>query len=157
MGGTRVVVRDLAKAQEHNGKTGRISGWDASKSRYEVELENDSSLSLRPGNLTQICDVRIVGLESQPALNGTTATILNYMEAQTRYMVKLKQRMTSGQDVIGLSPSNVILSKGTRVVVHGLGKEEFNGQMAQILEIDEDAQRYTVTCQNGKSIKIKYD
>merc|ERR1712176_319151 len=76
--GTRVVVRDLAKAQEHNGKTGRISGWDASKSRYEVELENETSLSLRPGNLTQQCDVSVVNIASDPTINGTTGSILGY-------------------------------------------------------------------------------
>merc|ERR1712087_109901 len=155
--GTRVVVRDLAKAQEHNGKTGRISGWDASKSRYEVELENDTSLSLRPANLTQQCDVRVANIASDPTINGTTGSILGYIEAQGRYTVRLKQKMASGKDVIGLQPSNVILKKSTRIVVQGLKSEELNGQMAQIVEIDEEAQRYTVACQNGKQIKIKYE
>merc|ERR1712039_870440 len=155
--GTRAVVRDLNKAQEHNGKQGRVSGWDASKSRYEVDLEGETNLSLRPGNLTQLCDVTVVGIESQPALNGTAASILNYQEAKGSYIVKLKQKMDSGKDVIGLQPSKIILKKGTRVTVQGLGKEELNGQMGQITEIDEDAQRYTVACQNGKAIKIKYE
>merc|ERR1712039_503347 len=155
--GTRVVVRDLAKAQEHNGRQGRISGWDASKSRYEVELENDPSLSLRPANLTQQCEVRVANIASDPTINGTTGSILGYIEAQGRYTVRLKQKMASGKDVIGLQPSNVILKKSTRIVVQGLKSEELNGQMAQIVEIDEEAQRYTVACQNGKQIKIKYE
>lgn len=155
--GTRVVVRDLAKAQEHNNKTGRISGWDASKSRYEVELEGETSLSLRPANLTQQCEVKVVGIASSPELNGSAASILGFQEAQGRYTVRLKQKMTNGKDVIGLQASNVILKKSTRVVVQGLGKEDLNGQMAQIVEIDEEAQRYTVACQNGKQIKIKYE
>lgn len=155
--GTRVVVRDLAKAQEHNGKTGRIAGWDAANSRYEVELENEATLSLRPANLTQQCDVKIVGIESQPEMNGQTGSIFNYQEAQGRYMVRLKQKMSNGRDVIGLQLANVILPNGTRVVTQGLTKEEFNGQMAQIVHIDQEALRYTVQCQNGKQIKIKFD
>ena len=38
--------------------------------------------------------------------------------------------MENGKDVLGLQPSNVILPKGTRVVVANLGEEEFNGQRA---------------------------
>ena len=41
-----------------------------------------------------------------------------------------EEKMENGKDVLGLQPSNVILPKGTRVVVANLGKEEFNGQRA---------------------------
>ena len=39
----------------------------------------------------------------------------------------------------------------------GLSNEQFNDQMAKIVEFDETALRYTVACQSGKSIKIKLD
>merc|ERR1719487_235367 len=45
---TTVTLRGLKKVQEHNGKTGKITGWDAEKGRYEVTLERDETLSLRP-------------------------------------------------------------------------------------------------------------
>jgi len=154
---TTIVVRDLTKAQEHNGKLGRISGWDSCKGRYEVELDAGTSLSLRPLNLTQHCRVQIVGIESQPELNGQFGTILNYQTQQERYMVRLKIRMENGKEIVGLQPGNVILQQGTRVVIQGLTSEQFNGQMAQIVDIDQDAARYTVQCQNGKTIKIKFD
>lgn len=155
--GTAVVVRDLAKAQEHNGKQGKITGWDQGKSRYEVELEGETTLSLRPQNLTQQCRIKVVGIESQPELNGQPGQILNYNEGQGRYMVRLDVKMANGRDVVGLQPSNVILDNSTRVIIQGLSKDEFNGLMAQIVDTDLAATRYTVQCQNGKSIKIKFD
>mmetsp|Transcript_60776 Transcript_60776/g.195822 ORF Transcript_60776/g.195822 Transcript_60776/m.195822 type:complete len:352 (-) Transcript_60776:110-1165(-) len=153
--GTSVVVRDLAKAQEHNGKTGQIAGWDGAKGRYEVELEGEGTLSLKPSNLTQRCRVQVTGIESQPELNGQTGDIFNFSDG--RYMVKLKAKMPSGRDTVGLQPANVILSEGVRVITQGLSNEQFNGQMAQIVGIDLAAQRYTVQCQSGKQIKIKFD
>jgi len=155
--GTAVVVRDLAKAQEYNGKTGKITGWDQAKSRYEVELEGETTLSLRPQNLTQQCRIKVIGIESQPELNGQSGQILNYNEQQGRYLVRLDKKLANGKDMIGLQAGNVILASQTRVVIQGLSKEEFNGLMAQIVDTDLEASRYTVQCQNGKSIKIKYD
>lgn len=154
--GTVVVVRDLTKAQEHNGKQGKIAGWDASKSRYEVELENGAAtLSLRPANLTQLCRVTIVGIESQPEINGQDADIIGWSGG--RYLVRLRAKMANGRDTIGLQPGNVILTKDTRVVTCGLSNEQFNDQMANIKDIDREALRYTVECQSGKQIKIKLD
>lgn len=155
---TEVVVRDL-KAQEHNGKRGRISGWDGAKGRYEVEIigEDNQTLSLKPANLTQACSVQLTGIESQPELNGQTAKIVNYIESQGRYMIQLPKKMDSGRDVVGLKPENVILRTGTRVVTQGLSKAEYNGLMGQIKDFDTSTLRYTVECQNNAAIKIKLD
>eukprot|EP00442_Polarella_glacialis_P048305 CAMPEP_0115106430 /NCGR_PEP_ID=MMETSP0227-20121206/36653_1 /TAXON_ID=89957 /ORGANISM="Polarella glacialis, Strain CCMP 1383" /LENGTH=363 /DNA_ID=CAMNT_0002504031 /DNA_START=123 /DNA_END=1214 /DNA_ORIENTATION=- len=158
--GVVVVVRDLKGSAEHNGKTGKIAGWDQEKGRYQVEVSDggeETTLSLKPANLTQQATVHVVGIESQAELNGQSGQILGYNEQTGRYTIRLKQKMASGRDALGLTASNVILPKGTRVVTQGLTREELNGQMAQIMEIDQDAARYTVTCQNGKTIKIKYD
>jgi len=153
--GTAVVVRDLAKAQEHNDKIGKITGWDQTKGRYEVEVEGETTLSLRPSNLTQQVSVTLTGIESQPDLNGQAANIFNFQGG--RYMVRLKTRLANGRDVVGLQPGNVILPSGTRVVVQGLSNEQFNGLMGQITEVDREALKYTVNCQNGKHIKIKLE
>mmetsp|Transcript_73267 Transcript_73267/g.212207 ORF Transcript_73267/g.212207 Transcript_73267/m.212207 type:complete len:350 (+) Transcript_73267:135-1184(+) len=155
--GTQVIVRDLAKAQEHNGKLGTIQSFDQGKGRYEVELSDSSTVSLRPVNLTQLCDVKVVGIESQPELNGASGQILSYSESSGRYTVKLRQKLASGRDCVGLEPSKVVLSSGTRVVVQGLSNQQFNGLMGIIVDTDNEAMRHTVQCQNGKQIKIKFD
>jgi len=148
-------VRDLAKAQDHNGKVGKIIGWDAGKKRYEVELDGETTLSLKPSNLTQQVRVQLIGIESSPELNGCSADVFNYSGG--RYMVRLQSKMANGRDVVGINPCNVILPSGTRVVTKGLSKEEFNDQMARIVAIDREALRYTVELENSKQIKIKYD
>mmetsp|Transcript_110147 Transcript_110147/g.355525 ORF Transcript_110147/g.355525 Transcript_110147/m.355525 type:complete len:328 (-) Transcript_110147:63-1046(-) len=156
--GTGVAIRGLTKAQEHNGKSGKVTGWDEHRGRYAVEVDGSNvTLSLRPSNLTQSCTVEIVGIESQPELNGTRAETLGYNDQASRYTVRLRTRAPNGRDVIALQPGNVVLQSGTRVVVQGLSSVEFNGQMAQIVEVDRPSFRYTVSCQNGRQIKIKFE
>merc|ERR1712014_535666 len=90
MGGTRVVIRGLNSAPEHNGKTGTINGFDAARIRYEVVVEGSREvLSLRPQNLTQQCSIEVIGLLSKPELNGKTGDVINYDEDTGRVMVKL--------------------------------------------------------------------
>mmetsp|Transcript_68598 Transcript_68598/g.127946 ORF Transcript_68598/g.127946 Transcript_68598/m.127946 type:complete len:362 (-) Transcript_68598:111-1196(-) len=156
--GTSVLIRGLKGKQEHNGKQGRIAGWDQEKGRYTVDIEGEENIALRPSNLTQRVSVEVTGIESQPGLNGQTGEIIGYTEENGRYTVKLKVKMDNGRDVLGLSPSNIILPVGTRCIVQGLNsKPELNEQMAKITEFDKSALRYTVQCQNGSTIKIKLE
>merc|ERR1719253_493038 len=155
---TGVTIRGLKKAAQHNEKSGKIIGWDEQKGRYEISLEGgDETLSLKPANLTQRCSCELQGIESQPALNGQHGEVIQFNEDSGRYTVKLRIKMENGRDVIGLTPANIILKTGTRVVTTGLSNEQFNGQMAQIVDVDRSALRYTVQCQNGKQIKIKLE
>merc|ERR1712039_129646 len=101
MGGTTVVVRNLTWAEEHNGRTGKIADWSTDTSRYSVELEGHTRLSLRPENLTQKCRIKIVGIHSQRELNGKTGQIIAYEEQRGRYTVHLDERMSCGRDVVG--------------------------------------------------------
>ena len=49
----------LRALQEHNGKRGHVSGFDAQRSRYEVRLEDEPQvIHVRPENLTQQCSVK---------------------------------------------------------------------------------------------------
>mmetsp|Transcript_101066 Transcript_101066/g.286383 ORF Transcript_101066/g.286383 Transcript_101066/m.286383 type:complete len:343 (+) Transcript_101066:78-1106(+) len=155
---TTVIVRGLTKAQEHNAKSGKITGWDEQRGRYEVELDNGkTTLSLRPSNLTQSCTVEVVGIESKPEMNGKLGETIGFDDQGSRYTVRLDAQLPRGNNVVGLQAANIVLQAGTRVVLHGLSSVEFNGQMAQIAEVDRDAHRYTVRCQNGRQIKIKYE
>jgi curved DNA-binding protein CbpA len=157
--GTPVVVHSLTKSIHYNGNTGHISDWDASKGRYEVTLrlgdENmwvgDNRLWLRPQNITQLCSIEVVGLVNKPELNGTKGRITGYDALKHRYTILANDGAT-----LSLQPSNCIASSGTCVVVNGLCKSECNGQQARILSNDLAACRYTVECENGKQIKIKY-
>jgi len=160
--GTAVVIQGLVKSPEHNGKTGHIGDWDAIKKRYEVRLgsgdenlwtadHSEDKLWLRPQNITQLCRVEVTGVASKPELNGRTGEIFNYDSSKHRYMV-----LVDGA-ALSLQPANCILSCGCCILVEGLSKSECNGLRARITSIDRAAGRYTVECDNGKQIKIKYE
>jgi len=152
--GTAVVIRGLSSAQMHNGKTGRVKTFDAPRCRYLVAVENDSSvLALKPQSLTQQCSIEVTGLESKPELNGKIGDIFNYDAENGRYMVLLQQPPTA----IALQRANCLLKAGTRVTLDGLSNDKFNSQMAQIVAVHRSDGRYTVHCQNGEQIKVKYD
>jgi len=155
--GTSVTIRGLSTATEHNGKIGRVGGFDQAKSRYEVSLGEESSLSLKPGNLTQQCRVVLRGIESKPALNGQQGVILGYDDEAHRYRVMRDGSVANGKDVLGLEPGKVLLKNGTCVTLQNLSQHTLNGLLAQIIEVDTDALKYTVRCQTGKTIKIALD
>merc|ERR1712226_1086379 len=153
LSGTTVVLHNLAKQPEHNGKTGRVLSFDASKGRYDVQLvEGSAVLALRAQNLTQQCNLEVAGLESKPELNGSTGDIFNYDDDTGRYMVLMQNPPVA----LGLHRKNCVFKEGTRVVLAELSAEKFNGQMAHIVSVDRPAGRYTVRCQNGSEIKVKY-
>eukprot|EP00746_Dinoflagellata_sp_MGD_P160882 gnl/MRDRNA2_/MRDRNA2_87827_c0_seq1.p1 gnl/MRDRNA2_/MRDRNA2_87827_c0~~gnl/MRDRNA2_/MRDRNA2_87827_c0_seq1.p1 ORF type:complete len:354 (+),score=69.24 gnl/MRDRNA2_/MRDRNA2_87827_c0_seq1:96-1157(+) len=147
-----VKIHGLTGAPEHNGKSGIVASWDASRSRYEVMVEG-KSLSVKPQNLTQICEAEIHGLGNRQDLNGQAGEILGYDEQSDRYVVKLRTHGVA----MKLRPANCILEQGTCVKLQGLSTPQFNGQLARITSIDRAAERYVVQCQEGKQIKIKYD
>lgn len=151
--GTAVVIRGLTKIPSHNGKSGRITNFDEPRARYEVAIEGGAKLALKPQNLTQQCTVELVGLENKPELNGKIGDIVNFDEDTGRYLVLLHQPALA----ISLERQNCLLKTGTRVVVKGLSQQKFNEQMTQVVNVDRAAARYTVQCQSGEKIAVKYE
>eukprot|EP00929_Paragymnodinium_shiwhaense_P013151 TRINITY_DN121017_c0_g1_i1.p1 TRINITY_DN121017_c0_g1~~TRINITY_DN121017_c0_g1_i1.p1 ORF type:complete len:380 (+),score=59.32 TRINITY_DN121017_c0_g1_i1:98-1237(+) len=155
--GAQVVIRGLEISQEHNGKTAKVLSWDASRSRYEVCLEDaadrEQKLSLRPKNLTQRCPVEVVGLEAKPEINGCRGEILAFDEDRGHYVVA----MDGKQIRLGIRPANCMLDHGRRVTLQGLSDHSLNGQMAKILEVDRLTAKYTVECEGGRTIRVKFE
>mmetsp|Transcript_5429 Transcript_5429/g.14672 ORF Transcript_5429/g.14672 Transcript_5429/m.14672 type:complete len:365 (-) Transcript_5429:318-1412(-) len=153
--GTSVTIRGLAQAKEHNGKMGKVLRFDEQKGRYDVELAKESGtvLSLRPQSLTQQTSVEVVGLENKAELNGRTGDVFKYDEDAGRYTVLLQSPAVA----VSLQRANCMLQQGTPVTLTGLSKLQFNGQMAQIVDVDRSAARYVVRCQSGSEIKVKYE
>lgn len=123
------------------------------RGRYDIQVEGGITLSLRPQNLTQLCSVEVDGLEHKPELNGRTGQIVGYDEQRGRYMVVMDGSAMS----VALQPGNCILKPGTQVVLQGLSNQVFNGQMGVIVKVDRSAGRFTVQCETGKQINVKYD
>eukprot|EP00425_Heterocapsa_triquetra_P022488 CAMPEP_0195154266 /NCGR_PEP_ID=MMETSP0448-20130528/183565_1 /TAXON_ID=66468 /ORGANISM="Heterocapsa triquestra, Strain CCMP 448" /LENGTH=519 /DNA_ID=CAMNT_0040193039 /DNA_START=93 /DNA_END=1653 /DNA_ORIENTATION=+ len=155
----RYVVRCQSgseiKVKENNGKIARVLRFDEQRGRYDVQLETEAAtvLAVRPQSLTQQTSVEVVGLENKPELNGNTGDIYNYDESAGRYLVLLQNPPTA----VSLQRGSCLLRPGTPVVLTGLGKQQFNGQMAQIVSVDRPAARYVVRCQSGSEIKVKFE
>lgn len=150
--GTHVVIRGLQSAPQHNGKTGRILRYDGSKGRYDVAL-GDITLSLKPQSLTQRCKVRIVNYEAKPELNGKYGEIVNYDSSTQQYMLLMQDSPVA----VSMDRSYCMLELGTSVIVSGLSQERFNSQLAEIVEVHPEAARYSILCQTGETIKVKFD
>lgn len=148
---TAVVIHGLNKSPEFNGKTGEVAVWDGGRGRYEVQVGSER-LSLKPDNITQVCRVEVCGLEGRPELNGRTGQVRGYDDGRDRYEVLLDGAAAE----MALRPGNCVLQPGTRVAVKGLSAVQLNGQRGWIQGIDREAARYTVECQDGRQIKIKY-
>jgi len=147
--GTAVVIRGLKSSPQHNGKTGQIKGFDASRNRYQVSMEG-AILELKPVNLTQQCSIEVVGLETKPELNGKVGDVFNYDAEKGRYMILLDNPASA----LSLHRSNCLLKIGTRIVLDGLSNENYNSKMGRIVEIHRQDCRYTVQSQDGDRIKV---
>jgi len=150
--GQKVVIHGLKTAQ-HNGKLGSIAGFDESKQRYVVQMQDGETMALKVSNLQQMVDgVRIHGLASKPEWNGKTGTIIMFNPENDRYQVKLSD------GVAALKPSNVVLPNGTRVKISGLNSQpQYNGKWGQIESFDSDSGRYNVKTAGEKILALKSD
>merc|ERR1712110_303462 len=151
--GTAVVIRGLESKPEFNGKSVKVRDWNEARNRYEVRLQDGSALSLRRGNLTQQCCIKVVSFAEKPELNGKKGEVIEYSEEKGCYTVLLHDPVL----VIDLPPGSCLLAPGTCVVLHGLSDETLNGQMSQVLRVDHDAARYVVQSQEGRQVRVKFE
>lgn len=153
--GTQVVIRNLVRAPEHNGKVGNIVAFDDENMRYKVVVEESTTFSLRRQNFTQIVRVQVEGLEGKRELNGLFGEVRLLDEKQCRYKIQF-----DGLDPpasYSLKLSNCILPPDTRVTLRGLTSQQYNGQLARIVSVAQKDARYVVECLCGKQMKVKYD
>lgn len=149
---TNVVIHSLTTASEHNGKSGTVVRWDPQRCRYQVQLQSGETISLRSQNLTQRCQVEVIGIQNKPELNGKMAEVFGYDDEKHRYTVVVENIM-----VMGLQVGNCLLKQGTRVILQNLSDQSLNGMMAQIVAVDRAEAKYTVQCQSGRQVRVKID
>lgn len=146
-------MRGLVDAAAHNGKEAEVCAWDEQRGRYEVRLCDGGFLSLRPGNITQVCFAEVANFRRAPGLNGEKAEIRDYDASKDQYLVSVNESPLT----MNMPLANCVLPLGTRVLTRGLSEEQLNNQMAQITNIDRNDERYTVCCQDGRQLRIKFD
>jgi len=106
---------------------------------------------VRPQNLTEGCDLEVIGLQTKPELNGRCGSIVDFDDQAGRYVVFVQNHPT----VVKLQPANCLLKAGANVVLCGLEVSDYNGQKARIVSAHNEDHRYTVCCQTGKEIRVK--
>lgn len=149
---TRVLVRGLAGAAQHNGKGGEITSFDDSSRRYTVELEDGDVVSIKGENLLQPCVGEVTGMVSKPELNGRSGRVREYDEAKGRYHVEVQ-----GQ-VVSLKPDNLILPKDTRARVVGLVSQlQWNGKVGKVLDFDRERGRCAVQMSEEHQLMVKLE
>eukprot|EP00930_Biecheleria_cincta_P042705 TRINITY_DN29391_c0_g1_i1.p1 TRINITY_DN29391_c0_g1~~TRINITY_DN29391_c0_g1_i1.p1 ORF type:complete len:317 (+),score=61.81 TRINITY_DN29391_c0_g1_i1:68-1018(+) len=153
--GMRAVVRKLLKAPEHNGKVGKIVAFDDENMRYKVQVDENTAFSLRRQNFTQVVRVQVEGLEGKRELNGLFGEVHWFDEKQCRYKIQFDELDPPAS--YSLKLSNCILPQDTRVILQGLTSQQYNGQLARIISVDQKGARYVVECFCGKQMKVKYD
>ena len=151
--GTKVFIRGLQGAAQHNGKTGQVEQYDASAGRYLVQVGDGEVLRIRFDNLLQNARCTVVGMQNRPELNGKSATLVGFDEDKGRIHADI-----GGVGRASLQPSNLILPKGARGKVVGLTSDagsRWNEQVGKVVSFDHEAGRYTVEMSPTDQLRVK--
>jgi len=161
--GTRVRLRGLKSAPEHNGSIGVVQSYDASKQRYNVELEKQS-LALRAPNLLQLLKARARQQsssggygEGEGSSSWVDAEIIDFEEEKGELMLQCEGETDTIRAKLDDVEALVLLA-GARVMVHGLQSEsaqQWNEHMGAIVEFDEAAGRYLVQVSATAQLKLR--
>jgi curved DNA-binding protein CbpA len=154
---TRVRVRGLVNAAEHNGKDGKVESFDGV--RYTVRADDGSTrLRLRPENCQQLSDAEIVGIVSTPELNGQHCTITGYDEpAADGSAGRFRVELPDGRPA-SLPVGNIRLPVGCRVWVIGLENPtaaKWNNRWGKVAGWDVASKRYLVAVEDDRLLKIR--
>merc|ERR1712154_34786 len=150
--GTTVSLTGLINKAELNNQRGTIQSYNPQSGRYAVQLQNTGQdMSIKPANLLQHVNVVIHDIKGQPALNGKSGVILDWLPSKERYSIHIK----SLSKVVNLKPANVILVTGTVGKIEGLqSKPGINGKYGTIKKWNQDSKRYDVQLLPSQVIRI---
>jgi len=151
--GTKVFLRGLQGAAQHNGKAGVVESHDASAGRYVVQLSDGDTLKVRFDNLLQQLRCTVSGMQNKPELNGKSATTAGYDEEKGRYHADI-----TGVGRASLLPANLILPKDARGKVVGLqsaAAARWNEQIGKVLSFDQETGRYEMEMTREDRVRIK--
>eukprot|EP00927_Polykrikos_kofoidii_P039342 TRINITY_DN33747_c0_g1_i1.p1 TRINITY_DN33747_c0_g1~~TRINITY_DN33747_c0_g1_i1.p1 ORF type:complete len:600 (-),score=118.55 TRINITY_DN33747_c0_g1_i1:94-1893(-) len=166
--GSAVIVCGLQGACELNGRVGHCLKWDGAKSRWLVRLSPGGDKLLKSENIKLHCPllrpeaiVRLVGLQSMPGLNGTTATCVSWHPARGRWLVRSEdgsERMLKPENLVVRVTKPSDLQLGCSVSLIGLNAApELNFKLATCLRWDKGKQRWLVRTDGGMSKLLKLE
>ena len=124
--GTKVAIRGLIGAAQHNGKTGTLLSFDPAKGRFTVALGGGGGtpqLAVKPGNVAVQAlglgqKVAVKGLQGAPQHNGKRGVVAGGLNPETgRYAVKVDGE----ENALGLKIENLELAEAAEAREAGGG------------------------------------
>ena len=149
---TQIILKQLNKS-DLNGRIGKIESFNRLTSRYTILLPKERrKISVQFKNIQQLVPVQITNIESQIYKKGC---IIGFLTKKDRYIIKIFNAEKTKR--IALKKQNIVLSKNTLVLIKlvGLNSQRFNGMFGRIDKYDYNIERYIVTLENNKKIRIK--
>ena len=159
--GTPVVLQNLENSSHLNGERGKILRYLHTTGTYYVQLESNprSPIAVRQDKILQRITIRIIGITSQPNLNGKAAIICSYSRERNRYCVRLTRLSSIGTSSreISIQPANMLIPDGTIVRLEGLERQtQWNGKWGTIVHCNVGG-RYQVRLSRMYSVRVKME
>ena len=141
----------LRSKPQLNGKTGTVDSYIHAKDRYNVKIDGEGSMALKPDNLVQqVANITLHGV-SKTELTGKTGKIVGWTEDSSRYHVAL----ASGQ-AVALQGKNLRYPAGTIVKLHSLkGAAQHNGKWGVVVSFDSGAGRHLVKLDQSGNVQLR--
>ena len=131
------------------------SQYELTSKLYLVELEGGGELiSVKPENLLQHVCVTIHGIQSDPALNDQSGTVITWSPNTGRYNVYIAQM----RKVVSIKSSNIILASGTVARLDGItSSPEVNGKWGTIKNWVSESNKYDVQLSPARILRVQAD
>lgn len=150
-----MIVRGLQSKPQLNGKTGTVDTYVHAKDRYNVKINGEGSMALKPDNLVQQVPFLTLHNVSKTELNGKSGKIVGWTEDSSRYHVSLTSVGVSGQ-AVALQGKNLTYPAGTIVRMHSLkGGAQHNGKWGVVMSFDSSAGRHVVKLDQSGNTQLR--
>jgi curved DNA-binding protein CbpA len=153
--GTYVTLKNLSTSKL-NGERGQVQGFDPSKQRVIVQLEDGDggTMAVKRENIVQHLTVVVMGVQMKPSLNGKSGTIVDSTESvsgEVRYMVYL----TSEKTTVSLKAENLRFPTGSCLQIVKTSQQNINGKWGRVTSFDSKDGRYDLRVDEGRTLRIK--
>lgn len=145
-----VIIRNLIKHKENNGKIGKIINYNINRERYDIYIkDSNKNISLKFDNLLQIISIEIINLVNKIHLNGEKGKVVGLNDCKDIYKISVNNA------IINIKNTNIIIENNTIIKIFGLINNNYNGLLGKINSYDRDSNRYYIILRNNKILKLK--
>lgn len=135
--GAVVVIHSLVSTPQHNGKQGKILGFNSAKRRFTVGCGQGQELALRPDNITQRLRVELLAVRREGDFAGclsSRADIIGADEGPDGVEAYRLELPDTGR-VTRLPPDRVLVAEGAVLRLLGLRSERGRGLVGRFCRV----------------------